>query len=223
VRRAAIVVAILAAVLLVIGVGADRAVATVAERTITQKVEESVSGASSVSTQIVGVPILTQVARGSLDHVTVRVGDLATGSGPTISAAVVDLYDVSTTSPRTAKRVEATADITTAELQKALGDAWTIAPDGRAFAVEWTGGLALEARIVPAITDGRLSLGLESVTILGVSVDGSLVPAAVTDRINAVAASVGELPFGLTPTAVTVTPDGVRIAASGTDVDLEQG
>ena len=81
-KRAAVVVAIVAAVLLLIGIGADRAVAAVAERTITQKIEESVTGASSVSTSIVGVPILTQVARGSLDHVTVRVDDLVTPTGP---------------------------------------------------------------------------------------------------------------------------------------------
>jgi hypothetical protein len=223
VKRTAVVVAIVAAVLLLLGVGADRAVAAVAERTITQKIEESVTGASSVSTSIVGVPILTQVARGSLDHVTVRVGDLATTGGPTISSAVVELYGVSTSSPRTAERVEATADITTEELQKALGDSWKIRPDGSAFAVEWTGGLSLEARIVPRIADAKLALGLESVTILGVSVDGSVVPSAVTDRINAVAASVGRLPFDLTPTSVTVTPDGVRLVASGSHVDLEQG
>ena len=60
-------------------------------------------------------------------------------------------------------------------------------------------------------------------TILGVSVDGSVVPSAVTDRIAAVAASVGRLPFGLTPSSVTVTPDGVRLVASGSNVDLEQG
>jgi len=223
VKRTGIVVAIVAAVLLMLGIGADRAVAAVAERTITQKIEESVTGASSVSTSIVGVPILTQVARGSLDHVTVRVGDLVTATGPAISSAVVELYGVSTSSPRTAARVEATADITTAELQKALGDSWAIRPDGSAFAVEWTGGLSLEARVVPSIKDGKLALGLESVRILGVSVDGSVVPSAVTDRIDAVAASVGALPFGLVPTSVTVTPDGVRLVASGTDVDLEQG
>jgi hypothetical protein len=216
-----VVVAVVVAGLLVLGGGADRAVAAVAERTITDKVTETVSGAASVTTSIAGVPILTQVARGSLDHVTVTARGLPTRSGPTIDTAVVDLYDVSTSSPRTAQRVQASADITTAELQKALGDSWTITADGDALAVRWTGGLELTARVVPSVQDGKVSLGLESVTVLGISVDGSLVPAAVTDRINALAGSVGDLPFGLVPSAVVVTPDGVRLEAAGTDVDLE--
>jgi hypothetical protein len=217
-----VIVGVVVLVLVVLGVLADRAVASVAERTISDRVAESVGGASSVSTSIIGTPVLTQVARGSLDHVTVTVTDLPTDNGPTLRHVVVDLYDVSTSSPRTAARVEATADITTAELQKALGDSWTITPDGDAFAVRWTGGLELAARIVPTIRDGKLALDLQSVSILGVSVDGSLVPDVVKDRVTAVAASVGDLPFGLVPTSVTVTPEGVRLVATSTDVDLEK-
>jgi len=222
VRKLAVVVAVLAVVLVVIGVVADRAVAAVAERTISSRIQQSVAGASSVSTSIAGMPVLTQVAHGSLDHVTVTVADLVTGTGPAIGSAVVDLYDVSTSSPRTAKRVEATADISTAELQKALGESWTIEPDGDALAVTWTGGLQLAALIVPSVRDGKLVLDLASVTILGVSVDGSLVPAVVKERVAAVASSVGDLPFGLVPSSVAVTPQGVRLVATGTDVGLEK-
>jgi hypothetical protein len=217
-----VVIAVLVLVLVGLGVLADRAVATVAERTISDRVAEAVTGASGVSTSIAGVPVLTQVASGSLDHVTVTVTDLATGTGPTLGHVVVELEDVSTSSPRSAQRVEAMADLSTAELQKALGDAWTITPDGDAFAVRWTGGLELAARIVPTIRDGKLALDLQSVTILGVSVDGSLVPDVVKDRVTDVAASVGDLPFGLVPSSVTVTPEGVRLVATGTDVDLEK-
>jgi hypothetical protein len=55
-----------------------------------------------------------------------------------------------------------------------------------------------------------------------VAVDGSLVPAVVTDRVAAVAASVGDLPPGLVASSVRVTPEGVRLVATGADVDLEQ-
>jgi hypothetical protein len=221
VRRAATGVAVLALVLVVLGFVADRVVAAVAERTITDRIAQSFPGSSSVATSIHGVPVLTQVLRGSLDHVTVSLGDVPSGSGPTIDSAVVDLYGVSTSSPRTAQRVEVSAEITTAELQKALGDAWRIEPDGDAFAVEWTGGLPVQARVVPAIRDGKLALDLESVTVLGVRVDGSSVPAAVTERIAALAGSVGTLPLGLVPTSVAVTPRGVSLTATGTNVDLE--
>ena len=53
------------------------------------------------------------------------------------------------------------------------------AADGDALAVTWTGGLQLAALIVPSVRDGKLVLDLASVTILGVSVDGSLVPLAI--------------------------------------------
>jgi hypothetical protein len=221
VRKAAIVVAVLGVLLVVLGIGADRAVAAVAERTISDRVAQSVPGATSVETTIHGVPILTQVLRGSLDHVTVTLHGVPSGSGPTIESAVVELYDVSTSSPRTAARVAVTAEITTAELQRVLGDAWRIEPDGDAFAVEWTGGLPVRARVVPVVRDGKLALDLESVTVLGVRVDGSAVPAAVTDQLAALAGSVGTLPLGLVPASVTVTPRGVELVATGTDVDLE--
>ena len=221
-KKAVIITTVVLFVLSVVGLVADRATAAAAERTITDRIEQSFHGASSVSTSISGVPILTQVARGSLDHVTVTLGGVDSGKGLRIEKVVADLYDVSTTSPRTAARVVADADITTAELQKQLGDAWTVTPDGGALAVRWSGPLPVTARVVPTVRDGALALDLDSVTVLGVSVDGASVPSAVTDRISALAGSVGALPLGLTPTSVTVTPDGVRLVASGTHVDLEQ-
>jgi len=221
VKKAGAITAVVVLVLLVVGALADRVTANAAEQTITDRIEQSFHGASSVSTSIAGVPILTQVARGSLDHVTVTLGGVDTGKGLVLESVVADLYDVTTSAPRTAARVVAHADIATSELQKQLGDAWTITPDGDAFAVRWSGPLPVTARVVPTVRDGKLALDLDSVTVLGVSVDGSSVPAVVTDRINALAASVGALPLGLTPTSVTVTPTGARVVATGTDVDLE--
>lgn len=200
---------------------ADRAVAAVAERMVSDQVAASVPGASSVQTSIHGLPVLTQVLHGSLDHVTVSLTGVPSGKGgPTIGSAVVDLYGVTVASPHTAQRVEARAEVTTAELQAVLGGAWRIRPDGEAFAVAWTGGLPVEGRVVPTVRAGKLVLALDSVTVLGVRVDGSAVPAAVTDQLNALAASVATLPLGLTPTSVTVTPRGVELVATGTDVDL---
>lgn len=220
-RKFATVAAVVAVLLVVLGFVADRAVATVAERTITDRLEQSFPEASSVETSIHGIPVLTQVLRGSLDHVTVTLRGVPSGSGATIDSAVVDLRDVSTSSPRTAQRVEVRAEVTTAELQRALGDSWRIEPDGDAFAVEWTGGLPVRARVVPVVRDGKLALDLASVSVLGVRVEGSAVPAAVTEQLAALAGSVGTLPLGLVPAAVTVTPQGVELVATGTDVDLE--
>lgn len=220
-RKVATVATVATVLLVVLGFVADRAVATVAERTITDRLEQSFPEASSVETSIHGIPVLTQVLRGSLDHVTVTLRGVPSGSGATIDSAVVDLRDVSTSSPRTAQRVEVRAEVTTAELQRALGDSWRIEPDGDAFAVEWTGGLPVRARVVPVVRDGKLALDLASVSVLGVRVEGSAVPAAVTEQLAALAGSVGTLPLGLVPAAVTVTPQGVELVATGTDVDLE--
>lgn len=220
-KKAAVITTVVLLVLAVGGAGADRATTSVAERAITDRIEQSFHGASSVSTSISGVPILTQVARGSLDHVTVTLEGVDTGKGLVLQTVVAELYDVTTSTPRTAARVVARADIATAELQKQLGDAWTITPDGDAFAVRWSGPLPVTARVVPTVRDGKLALDLASVSVLGVSVEGSAVPTAVTDRINALAASVGALPLGLTPTSVSVTPAGAQVVATGTDVDLE--
>lgn len=221
-RKVVLVVAAVVVLLGVLVVVADRAVAAVTERAVSDRIAQSVPGASSVQTSIHGVPVLTQVLHGSLDHVTVTLTGVPSGAGgPTIDSAVVDLFGVSVASPRTAQRVVARAEVSTDELQKALGGSWRIRPDGDAFAVAWTGGLPVEARVVPRVRDGKVVLDLESVTVLGVHVDGSSVPAAITDQVAALADSVGKLPLGLTPTSVTVTPQGVELDATGTGVDLE--
>lgn len=217
-----VVVAAVVVLLGVLAVVADRAVAAVTERAVSDRIAQSVPGASSVQTSIHGVPVITQVLRGSLDHVTVTLTDVPSGTGgPTIDSAVVDLFGVSVASPRTAQRVEARAEVSTTELQRVLGNSWRIRPDGGAFAVTWTGSLPVQARVVPGVRDGKVVLDLESITVLGVQVDGSAVPTVVTDQVASLAASVGKLPLGLTPTSVTVTPRGVELVATGTDVDLE--
>ena len=81
--------------------------------------------------------------------------------------------------------------------------------------------LSIEARVIATVKDGALALGLDRVTILGVQVDGSSVPSALTDRLNALVASVGDLPLGLTLSSVEVTPAGVTVHAEGSDVPLQ--
>jgi len=57
--------------------------------------------------------------------------------------------------------------------------------------------------------------------VLGVEVQGDSIPSAVHERIDALVGSVGDLPLGLELTGVQVTPDGVTLQASGTDVPLQ--
>lgn len=221
-KKVLVIVAVVIAVLAVLGVVGDRVAASAAERTITDRVAADLQGASDVHTTIHGVPVLTQVAKGSLDQVTVTASQVP-AQGLTLHDVVVELYGVSTASPRTADRVDAVASVTTEALQAKLGSGWTVKPDGDALvaSTQALGLLSVEARVVPAVRDGKLSLDLDKVTVLGLEVSGDSIPSAVHERIDALVSSMGELPLGLSLTGAAVTPDGVVLRASGTDVALQ--
>lgn len=221
-KKVFVIVAIVVGVLAVLGVVADRVAVSAAQGTISERVAAEMSGATGVTTEIHGVPVLTQVATGSLDHVTVTAAEVP-ASGLTLDDVVVDLYGVSTSSPRTADSVQATADVSTAQLQSRLGEGWTVKVDGDGLlaSTQALGLLSVEARVVPAVREGRLALDLDRVRVLGVEVSGEAVPDAVHERIDALVGSIGGLPLGLSLTDVQVTPEGVTLVASGTDVELE--
>jgi hypothetical protein len=220
VRRGPVIALVALLALVVLAVIGDRAAVAVAQSTVSERVAAELPGATDVSTSIEGFPALTQVLRGSLDHVVVTAADVPTDRG-TLDSVVVDLYGVSTSSPRTADRIEATAVVPLDMLQAQLGDSWELSVDGDALTAEFTGTVSASATVVPVVADGRITLDLRSFSLLGLEVSGDSVPDFVTSALNDMVGSVGELPFGLTPTSTTVTPEGVVVAASGTDVPLE--
>jgi hypothetical protein len=221
VKKPLLVVAALLAVLGLVAFGADRAVASVAQNTINDRVAASFPGVTSTSTSISGIPVLTQVARGSLDHVTVRMVGVPTSGGLTLETVDVDLYGVSTSAPRTASTVDARAQVSTAALQAQVGSRYVIAPEGDLLVASLASGLPVEARLRPTVADGKIRLDLVSVTLLGISVDSSRLPASLTERITSLVGSLGELPLGLVATSATVTPTGVLVVAHGTEVPIE--
>ena len=147
--------------------------------------------------------------------------DTLASKGVTLDDVVVDMHDVTTSSPYTASQVRASGSITSEQLAAQLGSDWSVRTDGDALVATWHGFITVDARLVPTVTDGKLALTLASVSALGVSIDGSQVPSAVTDRINALAASLTALPLGLTLDSVTVTGTGVDVVAKGTGVVLD--
>lgn len=219
-KRGGVVALVVLLVLGVLAVAADRVAVGVAERTVSERVRAELPGATDVTTSIEGFPALTQVARGSLDHVTVTANDVATEQGA-LDAVVVDLYAVSTSAPRTAQTVRATADVPLSTLQAQLGDSWQLSVEGDALRAEFTGALPIAATVVPTVSGGVLSLDLRTLSLAGVEVSGDRVPDFVKEALNRMVGSVGDLPFGLTPTTVTVTAGGVTVTADGTDVPLE--
>jgi hypothetical protein len=221
VKKVVVAVLVVVGVLLGLAVVADRAAASVAANQISAAVAAKVPGATSVSTSIEGVPLLTQVARGSLDHVTVSMSGVPTDAGLTLDSVVVDLRHVSTTSPRTAGTVHAEADVSDAALSAKLGDGWDFASDGDVLVISSTGSLPVSAHVTPNVDGGMIGFHLDSVSVLGLTVSGDSIPSSLTDRVTALAGQIGQLPLGLAVESVSVTSTGVHVVASGTDVVLE--
>ena len=222
-KKLLVVVGIVLAALAVVVVGVDRAAAAVIERTVSERIAAELDGAGSVSTQVHGVPLVTQAMRGSLEHVSVQMTEVPATPELTLDTVDVELYGVSTSSPRTAETVEAVATLSTEALQGVLGDTWAVRTDGGDLVVSVASGLPAEARVTPGVREGQLVLDLASVSVLGIEVSGDSVPEVIRERVSALAGSVGELPFGLVPQDVQVTPTGLELRATGTDVDLDAG
>ncbi len=220
-----LVVGIVVAVIALVGVafvGERVASATVASK-ISAAVTDAVPGIGSVSTTIEDGPVAPQLAKGSLSHVNVVMNDVPLQGGMKLDQVNVDLTDVSTSTPRTAKAVVANATLTTGQIQKLLGDAWKVTPQGDALKIATTGALPITGTVKPVVSDGKLMLDLTGVTVLGISVDPANIPSAIKDRLNELTAGFGSLPLGLQLSSVTVTPAGLQIAAGGSNVTLDQG
>ena len=220
-KKLVLILVSVVAVLALVGFAADRAVASVVQSTIDDRLAASFPGVASTSTRIEGVPVLTQVARGSLDHVVVSMTGVPTSTGLTLDTVDVDLYSVSTAAPRTARTVDARAQVSTAALQAKVGDRYVVRPDGDQLVASLSGGVPVEAHLRPVVTDGKITAELVSVTLFGLSVDASRLPASLSERITALVGSLGELPLGLVATSATVNAGGVEVVAHGTDVALE--
>ena len=188
-RRGAVVALVTVLALIVLAVVGDRAAVAVAQNKVSEQVAAELPGARDVSTSIEGFPALTQVLRGSLDHLVVTASDVPTERG-TLDSVVVDLYGVSTSEPRTADRIEATAVVPLAMLKSQLGDSWELSVDGDALKAEFTGAVSASATVVPVVTDGRITLDLRSFSLLGLEVSGDSVPDFVTSALNDMVGSV---------------------------------
>lgn len=222
-KKVLAVVGVVLAVLVVAVVVVDRAGAAIVERQVSQSISSEVAGVGSVDTQVHGVPLITQALGGSLDHVTVDLTDVPATEKLTLDTVQVELYDVTTTSPRTAAKVDAVATLGPQALAAELGDAWKVSTADGALVISLASGLPAEARIVPTVRDGAIALDLQSVNVLGIEVSGDSIPDVVRNAVSGLAGSIGELPLGLEPQSIAVTPAGLELRATGTDVDLEAG
>jgi hypothetical protein len=210
-------------VLAALAFGGERFASAAVANRISSAVSAAVPGIGSVSTSIEDGPVTPQLAKGTLSHVKVTMNDVPLQGGMALSKVDVDLTNVSTSSPRTAGTVVAHATLTTDQIQKLLGDAWKVTPQGDSLNIATTGALPITGTVQPVVQEGKLNLNLTGVTVLGVQVDPANIPAIIKDRLNGLTAGFGSLPLGLELSTVAVTQAGVDLTANGANVTLDNG
>lgn len=225
--RTAGVVAAVAAVV-VVGAGAvvaDRVLAGVAERSIATAIEQNFDGvAGAPHVEVEGFPFLTQVARGSLDRISGSVQGVTLG-GIDARDVAFDGRDVSTDRPYTVGDATVSATLRTDSLERLVDDRTGLSIDlavvnGALRASGTVLGLPLAADLAPHVAEGGLVVDLERVTIGGIAVSTQDLPGAVGDRLQGLRVPVSGLPDGLALSGARVVTDGVRITATGQDVEL---
>jgi hypothetical protein len=222
------VVAVVAALLVVVGAGAvvaDRVLDRRAEDQIATAIEQNVDGVKGKPVvHVEGFPFVTQLAAGSLAHVTGTI-DAATLSGVMAEDITFDGRHVSTTSPHTIGEATVTATLPTASLEELVDQRTGLSvhltsANGTLRASGEVLGLPLTADVEPSVDAGRLVVNLQRVTVGGVTVSVNDLPGAIANKLKNVTIPVTGLPEGLTLSGVTVVDDGARVTATGHDVRL---
>ncbi|MEZ5118146.1 MAG: DUF2993 domain-containing protein [Candidatus Nanopelagicales bacterium] len=198
----------------------DRGVATAAARAISDGVAEAGCASASISTELHDFPLLTQLARGRLNRVTVTLDDVRDRGAP-LDSVVLDLYDVSTSQPRTAGRVELVATVSPADLRAVAGRGWDVAVgDGALVVTGMDDSTPVQFRLAPRFAEGRLRFDLRDVLLFGSPVAGDRIPTEIVDAVSRLDSDLQDLPFDLDPTDVRVEQAGLVVRAAGTDVDV---
>lgn len=237
-RRGCLLSLVIAFVIAVVGfVAADRVAANIAQERLAVLVANEVrnAGANSGRTAVTvdGFPFLTQVIRGRYSGGTVTLEDVSTEDDLTLEKVTVDVsklriptdvvlgaepHDV------TAGRLDATVDITLAEIVSRLGvrDLQANGDNGKVRfnapspvsmipgRIEGLGTLRLDGN--------RVWLDVEQLSAGGVPLPPSLVEQA-SQRFMA-GYQLPPLPLGLKVTAIAVVDDLVSARAAASDVSL---
>jgi hypothetical protein len=221
-----VVVGVVAVVVLAGGVVvADRVAQATAEKRVIAAVEKNLDGVVGTPTvDLGGFPFLTQLLAGSVDDVTGTV-DGVTLEGIDATDVTFDAHDVSTSEQYTVGTATIAATLPTASIEQIVADRSeldiALAVDGGTLTASGKVlGLALAADVVPRVEDGRLLVSVDNVQFAGLTVSVDDLPGAVGDRLTDIEIPVEGLPAGLVLSDATVVADGVRVTATGTDVEL---
>jgi hypothetical protein len=190
------------------------------EQRIVDEVGAQVPGLTGLDATVHGTPVLTQLAARRLADVRLTA-DGAELDAVTLADVTARATGVTTTAPASAERVEVTAllplDQVAALVQQSADADVTVDADAVVLTLRT---LPITARVVPTATGDAITLDVTEVGIAGATVAPEDLPLGLGDGLTGLAVPVAGLPAGIALTAVAVTPDGLRLTATGDDVTL---
>jgi hypothetical protein len=233
--RAIRILLIFVVILGVLFVAADRIALTFAESEAATKAQQTQGLSSKPKVSIKGFPFLTQVAQHKLDDVQVTADGIEAGTGSQtlrIARFSADLRDVRLSSDfrsAVADTASGSALVTYADLTKAAPSGVTVSYGGPGSngkgQVKVTAGVTL-----PVLGTVRRSV-VSQISVTGgntIQLRADAVPGAdtipgledlVRQKIDFTRKLLG-LPEGITLQSIETTPEGIKIAATGTKVPL---
>lgn len=235
-RRLLVALVVLAVVLL----AADRVTAVILQGSIERGVSqadgvveggaasEDAGGDTEVSVSVGGFPLLTQLAAGRLESLTIRIPAFDARTHD-VTARISDisahLDDVTTSTPHIAGTLQASGAITqdslaSAAQQAGVPGAVTIEDHGVVFSGAVL-GVDVRAAIAVAIDEGGRGLVLSPTSA---SVGGAEIPldteALPVDQLLSALIPLDALPEGIVVRDIAVEENSLRVALTGRDVDL---
>lgn len=226
--RALRILLVIAVVLGGIFVAVDRAAVYFAESEAEGRIQFTGADAGSTDVSIKGFPFLTQVVGSELDQVDVELTGIRTnaaGRTLTISEIRAQLHQVELGAgytSATASRVTGTAVVSYDDLTKAADEDVTVAYGGDGK-VKVTGSVGILGRTVSRSVVSTVTL-LDGTTV---KVHADKVPGEGVPGVERLIRQktdferrIGGLPNGMKLQKIEVTPGGLEISVTGTDVSL---
>lgn len=226
-RKLLIALVVLAALF----VAADRIAVATAENRVSSRLAAAYSLPSKPKVTIEGFPFLTQVLFGQYQRVDVSIGDVR-ADGYTLTRVRAHFSDVRASLSQvlgqagasvTAAKANGSAQIGYGQIRSHLPAKVTLAPDGDRLKV--SGVLRFHSVHVPVTAVVALSVTSAGIRVTPTSVTTPLgfgVPLGAASGALSFVIPVHSLPLHLTLTSVSVTPDGLRVAAAASGLHFAQ-
>lgn len=222
-RRRLILVAASLAALLAGAVAVDRIAAGRAESRTAQAFQDGMGTTDRPSVHVSGFPVLTQLARGSLDHVDLTAHDIpANGTNrplpvTRLTVGMDGLMTSGSADEAHARSVEATAHLSYADVSSALGV--KVSRDDGAGRVDATATLPLAGDVTVSAAVSAASGNRVAFTDLRAE-RGDLLPPlkSLLDKALDEPIALRNVPQGLRLRSVTTTEDGIDARFTGRSV-----